>query len=210
VKRCKFKVRSSLRALCFGIAMKESLMATSRDIAVLVGSLRTESLNRKTAKAFIELAPAPLELEIVEIGQLPLFNEDLEKDPPREWTEFRERIGRADGVLFVTPEYNRSIPAVIKNAIDWGSRPRGQSSWTRKPVAIAGSSPGTVGSAVAQSHLRSIIVTQDVILMGHPEVYFVFSSDAIRDDGTVADASSAAFLKGFLDRFSSWIAMTSP
>ena len=133
-------------------------MADTRNIAVLVGSLRKESLNRKGARALIALAPAPLKLEIVEIGDLPLYNDDLEAAPPAPWVTFRDRVRPADGVLFVTPEYNRSVPGVLKNAIDIGSRPYGKSVWSGKPCGVMSVSPGPIGAFNANHHIRSSFV----------------------------------------------------
>jgi len=180
-------------------------MATSRDIAVLVGSLRTESLNRKTAKAFIELAPAPLELEIVEIGQLPLFNEDLEKDPPREWTEFRERIGRADGVLFVTPEYNRSVPGALKNAIDVASRPYGKNRWDGKPGAVVSVSPGAIGGFGANHHLRQSLVFLDVPTLQQPETYANHAGTFFDEYGKLANDKTREFFEKILHAYAAWV-----
>ncbi|XQU70366.1 NADPH azoreductase [Cupriavidus sp. H18C1] len=126
-------------------------MSTPRDVAVLVGSLRKDSFNRKLALALAQLAPAQLKLDIVEIGQLSLYNQDQDDNPPAAWTAFRDRIRRADAVLFVTPEYNRSVPAPLKNAIDVGSRPYGQSAWDRKPGAVISASPGAIGGVWRQS-----------------------------------------------------------
>src|SRR3974390_138502 len=120
-------------------------MDKTRNVAVLVGSLRKDSINRKVANALAELAPKGLKLSIVEIGQLPLYNPDVDDKPPAEWTAFRERIRAADAVLFVTPEYNRSVPAPLKNAIDVGSRPYGKSAWSGKPGAVVSASPGAIG-----------------------------------------------------------------
>ncbi len=133
-------------------------MSNPQDVAVLVGSLRKESFNRKLAKALIALAPPPLKLEIIEIGNLPLYNQDLDASPPPEWTAFRDRVRRADAVLFITPEYNRSVPAPMKNAIDVGSRPYGSSVWDGKPGGVISASPGAVGGFGANHHLRQSLV----------------------------------------------------
>ena len=175
-----------------------------RKVAVLVGSLRVGSNSGKLAKALEKLGAGEFEFQYPDLN-LPLYNEDLWKNPPAGVLQMKEDIAAAQAVLFVTPEYNRSIPPVIKNTIDWGSRPWGQNSWTGKPVGIVGSSPGAVGSAAAQAHLRSIIVTQDVALLGAPEVYFTFKENAIDAAGNVADAGAQKFLKSYLDRFAKWI-----
>jgi chromate reductase len=180
-------------------------MATARDIAVLVGSLRRESLNRRTANAFIELAPAPLKLEIVEIGQLPLFNEDLEKDAPREWTEFRERIGRADGVLFVTPEYNRSVPGVLKNAIDVASRPHGKNRWDGKPGAVVSVSPGAIGGFGANHHLRQSLVFLNVPTLQQPESYANHAGTFFDDSGRLVNEKTREFFGKILVAYAAWV-----
>ncbi|MDB6063499.1 MAG: hypothetical protein JWM78_3602 [Verrucomicrobiaceae bacterium] len=179
-----------------------------RKITVLVGSLREGSNSGKLAKALEKLSAEHFEFHYPDLN-LPLYNEDLWKNPPASVLKLKADLAATDAVLFVTPEYNRSIPPVIKNVIDWGSRPWGQSSWKNKPVGIVGSSPGAVGSAAAQSHLRSILVTQDVFLLGAPEVYFVFKPDSIDDQGTVADEGSKKFLKSYTDRFAQWIEIVS-
>jgi chromate reductase, NAD(P)H dehydrogenase (quinone) len=129
-------------------------MSAVRDVAVFVGSLRKESINRKLAKALAELAPSSLKLEIVEIGQLPLYSQDDDQNPPQAYTEFRARVKAADAVLFVTPEYNRSVPGVLKNALDVASRPYGQSAWNGKPGAVISASPSAIGGFGANHHLR--------------------------------------------------------
>src|SRR5215469_17409409 len=146
-------------------------MSTPKDIVVLVGSLRKESFNRKMANVLIELAPPALKLEIVEIGQLPLYNQDEDVNPPAPWTAFRERIRRADGILFVTPEHNRSVPSPLKNAIDVGSRPYGKNMWNGKPGAIVTVSPGAIGGFGANHHLRQSLVFLNVPAMPQPEAY---------------------------------------
>jgi chromate reductase, NAD(P)H dehydrogenase (quinone) len=178
-------------------------------IAVIVGSLRGESLNRRFARALAKLAehaavPA-LDLQVIELADLPLYNEDLWQSPPESVLRMKRDTESAAGVLFVTPEYNRSIPAVVKNVIDWGSRPRGQSSWAHKPVAIVGTSPGAIGTAVAQSHLRSVLVACGVQLLGAPEVYFVSKPGLITDSFDVSDEKSRAFLEDFLAKFASHV-----
>src|SRR6202162_4040280 len=142
------------------------------NVCVLVGSLRKASCNGMLANALISVAPSSMKLDITEIGQLPLYNEDLETDPPpAPWTAFRQRIKAADAVLFVTPEYNRSVPAVLKNALDVGSRPYGSSVWDRKPGAIVSGSPGAIGGFGANHHLRQSLVFLNVPTMQQPEVY---------------------------------------
>src|SRR5690606_8548922 len=140
-------------------------------IAVIVGSLRKESFNLKTAKALIELAPESLSLELLNIADLPMFNEDLEATPPGEWVTFREQIRAADGILFLTPEYNRSIPGVLVNAIDVGSRPYGENSWDGKPSAIVSVSIGDISGFGANHHLRQSLVFVNAPTMAQPEAY---------------------------------------
>ena len=141
----------------------------SKKIAVLVGSLRKGSYNKKLAREIIDLAPESLEMEIIEIGQLALYNEDLDENPPAEWVEFRQKIKDADGYLFFTPEYNRSVSAVLKNALDVGSRPYGQNNWASKPGAVVSSSISALGGAVANHTLRQSLVFLDVYTMQQPD-----------------------------------------
>src|SRR3954469_2225086 len=156
-------------------------MDTTRDIAVIVGSLRKESLNRKLAHALIELAPVNLKLSIVEISGLPLYNEDLDEAPPAQWTQFRERIKAADAVLFVTPEYNRSVPGALKNALDVASRPYGKNNWSGKPGAVVSASPGGIGGFGANHHLRQSLVFLNVPAMQQPEAY-IGGADRLFDE----------------------------
>lgn len=177
----------------------------SKKIAVVIGSLRKDSYNKKLAHALEKLAKGKMEFVFVDIGGLPLFNQDLEANPPAAVTKLKNEIESADGVLFVTPEYNRSIPGVLKNAIDWVSRPYGKSSWAGKPAAICGTSPGAVGAAVAQNHLRSVISGfLDMPTMGQPEMYLTWKDELIDADFNVTNDSTKAFLQGFVDKFSVW------
>jgi chromate reductase len=179
-------------------------MAT-RKIAVLVGSLRKESFTRKVAKTMMLLAPPTLEMEIVEIGQLPLYNQDDDTDkPPATFTEFRNRIREVDGVLFCTPEYNRSIPAVLKNAIDVGSRPYGQAAWTGKPCAIVSVSPGALGGFGANHHLRQCLPFLNMPCMTAPEAY-VGGIASKYDGDNLTDESTRKFLQTFVDAFGAWV-----
>src|SRR2546427_7527271 len=146
-------------------------MSTTRDVAVFVGSLRKESFNRKMANALAAMAPAPLKLEIVEIRQLPLYNQDDDANPPAASAAFKQRVQKADAVLFVTPEYNRSVPGVLKNAIDVASRPYGKSAWAGKPCAVVSVSPGAVGGFGANHHLRQMLVFLDMPALQQPEMY---------------------------------------
>jgi chromate reductase len=179
-------------------------MAT-RKIAVLVGSLRKDSFTRKVAKTLMLQAPPTLEMEIVEIGQLPLYNQDDDTDnPPPTFTEFRNRIREADGVLFCTPEYNRSVPGALKNAIDVGSRPYGQSAWSGKPCAVISVSPGVVGGFGANHHLRQSLVFLDMPCMQQPEAYVGGIAGKLEGD-KLTDESARKFLQSFIDGFAAWV-----
>jgi chromate reductase len=181
-------------------------MNTPYRIAVLVGSLRKESLNRKLALALGALAPAALKLEIVEIGALPLYNADLDEGiAPREWLVFREQIRAAQGVLFVTPEFNRSVPGALKNAIDVGSRPYGQSAWAGKPCAVISLSPGALGAFGANHHLRQSLVFLDMPAMAQPEAYIGHGGDLFDDAGEVTNAATREFLAAFMRAFAAWV-----
>ena len=176
-----------------------------RDVAVVVGSLRKESLNRKMAKALIELQPPALKLEIVEIGDLSLYNEDLEATLPPAWSGFRERIRRADAVIFVTPEYNRGVPGVLKNALDVGSRPYGKSAWEGKPAAVVSVSPGAMGGFGANHHLRQSLVFLNMPALQQPEVYIGGAGKMFDGNGTLTNPDTRGFLSKFLTAFAGWI-----
>src|SRR5690606_10882581 len=174
-------------------------------IAVFVGSLRKESYNLKTAKALIALAPESLSLEIINISSLPFFNEDLEATPPQEWLKLREQIKAADGVLFLTPEYNRSVPAVLKNAIDVGSRPYGQNSWDGEPGAVVSVSIGNISGFGANHHLRQSLVFVNLPAMAQPEAYIGDVSGLFDDNGNVTNESTKDFLRKFMEAFAQWV-----
>jgi chromate reductase, NAD(P)H dehydrogenase (quinone) len=176
--------------------------------AILVGSNRRDSLNRKLAQGLVKLAGEKLAFTFVRIDDLPLYNQDLETDLPKSVLRFKAEIEAADGLLFVTPEYNRSIPAVLKNAIDWGTRPYGQNSWSRKPAAITGTSPGSIGTALGQQHLRQILGVLGVLVMGG-EAYISFKPDLLSEEGEVTEPSAREFLKRFIDQFAVLVARTS-
>ena len=176
-----------------------------RKVAVLVGSLRKASLNRKVAHAAMAVAPASLEMGFVEIGALPLYNEDLEADKPEAWAGFRAAIKAADALLFVTPEYNRSVPGVLKNAIDVGSRPYGQSVWGPKPAAIISVSPGVLSAFGANHHLRQSFVFLNVWPMQQPEAYIGGAGKLFDADGKLANDATREFLQKFMVAFSEWI-----
>jgi chromate reductase len=146
-----------------------------------------------------------MELQVVEIGKLPLYNQDEEESPPQAWLDFRERIGRADAALFVTPEYNRSIPGTIKNAIDVGSRPYGESAWEGKPAAVVSVSPGALGAFGANHHLRQTLVFLKMPVHQQPEVYLGRISELLDKDGNLTSESTREFLSGFMQAFQSWI-----
>jgi chromate reductase len=180
-------------------------MATTCNVAVIVGSLRKESLSRKLANAMAGLAPPPLALQLVEIGELPLFNQDWEASPPPVVTEFKQRIQAADALLFVTPEYNRSVPGVLKNAIDVGSRPYGQSAWGGKPGAVVSVSPGAIGAFGANHHLRQSMVFLDVPMMAQPEAYVGGAGKLFDEQGRIAVDDTREFVRKFLDSFAGWV-----
>jgi chromate reductase len=175
-------------------------------IAVIVGSTRRESINRKLAQALVRLGEGQLDFTLVEIGDLPLYNQDLENDLPAPVARMKAQIEAADGVLIVTPEHNRSIPAALKNAIDWGTRPWGKSSWPGKVAAVIGTSPGAIGTAVAQSHLRNVLGSILGLLVMGGEHYVTFKPELIAADGSVADAGTRKFLSDFVATFASLVA----
>ncbi|HXS41032.1 MAG TPA: NADPH-dependent FMN reductase [Stellaceae bacterium] len=181
-------------------------MSTQKDVAVLVGSLRKDSFNRKMALALAAMAPPSLKLEIVEIRHLSLYDQDGDANPPSEWTAFRERIRKADGVLFVTPEYNRSIPGALKNAIDVGSRPYGKSAWNGKPGAVVSVSPGAIGAFGANHHVRQTLVFLNVPAMPQPEAYLGGADKLFDAEGKIANPGTRDFLANFLAAFDRWIA----
>lgn len=174
-------------------------------VGYLIGSLSTESLNRRLARALVRLAPNRLEMMEIPIGGLPLYNRDQDQDFPPAARAFKEALAEVDAVLFVTPEYNRSIPGTLKNAIDWGSRPFGENSFTRKPAAMIGTSPGKIGTAVAQQHLRSILAHCNAPLMNSPEAYIQFEKGLVTDDGEVTVASTEKFLRSFMVAFQEFV-----
>jgi len=174
-------------------------------VAVFVGSTRPTSSNLKLAKALEKLAAGKLEFQYIKIDNLPFYDDALWNDPPAEVIRLKREIAAADAVLFVTPEYNRSIPGILKNAIDWPSRPFGESVWTDKPGAIAGATGGVSGTAAAQVHLRSILPVVGVALMGRPEIYFQSRPGAIDDDNTITDERLRTNLNIWVERFTDWI-----
>jgi chromate reductase, NAD(P)H dehydrogenase (quinone) len=175
------------------------------DVALIVGSLRRESLNRKMARALVGLAPPGMTLSSVEIGDLPHYNEDLEAAPPPAFTRFRAAIAAADAVLFVTPEFNRSMPGALKNAVDVGSRPWGKSIWNGKPAAVMSVSPGALGGFGANHHLRQALMAVNVAVMPHPEAYIGGAAAMFDAAGDLIDANTREFAAGFLRSFQIWI-----
>ncbi len=176
-----------------------------KKIAMIVGSLRKDSFNRKMAKALVKLAPDTLEFEEVGIGELPLYNQDFDDAPPAAWTEFREQIRKADGILFVTPEYNRSVPGVLKNAIDVGSRPYGKSAWSGKPAAVMSVSPGAIGGFGANHHLRQSLVFLGMPAMAQPEAYIGNAAGLFDEAGTLVNPSTREFASKFMAAFAAWV-----
>jgi len=175
------------------------------NVAVLVGSLRKESFNRKMANALLGMAPPSLALEIVEVRNLPLYNQDDDANPPAASAAFKTRIQQADAALFVTPEYNRSVPGVLKNAIDVASRPYGKSAWNGKPAAVISVSPGAIGAFGANHHLRQSLVFLNMPALQQPEAYIGGAAGLFDDQGKLVNDSTRDFLKKFLDAFVAWI-----
>lgn len=180
-------------------------MAAQRDVVVLVGSLRKESYTRKIALAIAGLAPPTLRLEIVELRDLPLYDQDLDARPPDAWVAFRKRIAAADAVLFATPEYNRSVPGVLKNAVDVGSRPYGAGALNGKPAAVVSVSPGALAAFGANHHLRQSLVFLGMPTMAQPEAYLGNVATLLDPQGHLANDATREFLRKFIDAFSAWI-----
>lgn len=177
----------------------------TKTVALIIGSLRKESLNRKLAKALEKLAGDRLNFVELNIGALPHYNEELWENPPAAVLEFKEALRTVDAVLAVTPEYNRSYPGVIKNALDWGTRPWGDNSWRDKPAAVTGTSPGAIGAALAQARLKNDMLHDGMVVMSQPEAYVQWHADAYAEDGTVTDEDTRKFLSAYVDAFVAWI-----
>lgn len=180
----------------------------TKKIAVIVGSLRKDSLNKKLALQLMKLAPKTLEMELIEIGDLPLYNSDLDEDEgsiPAAWSRFREQVKPCDGVLFVTPEYNRSVPGALKNAIDVGSRPYGHSVWGGKAGAVISASPGAIGGFGANNHLRQCFVFLDVPTMQQPEAYMGGAGSFFDEKGELIKEDTRKFLQHFVDSYAKWV-----
>lgn len=173
-------------------------------VAVIVGSLRKDSLNRQLAHALARLASPKLNLHVVSLADLPLYNQDLEADLPAAVRRFKQEIERADAVLLVAPEFNRSFSAALKNAIEWGSRPWGKNSWAGKPAALVGATPGALGTLAAQSQLRSVAGAIGLALMAQPEIFLSLRQDQIVN-GEIADPGLRDLLAGWADSFASWV-----
>jgi chromate reductase len=178
---------------------------TNFRIGYLIGSRAAGSINRKLAKALVKLAPKDLDMTEIDYGALPIYSYDYDADYPPEGRAFKEALAKVDAVLFVTPEYNRSIPGGLKNAIDWASRPWGQNSFSGKPSAIIGTSPGSIGTAVGQQHLRSILAFCNSPLMNALEAYIQFTPGLVTDDGDVTTESTAEFLRNYMAEFDTFI-----
>ena len=177
---------------------------TEYQIAVIIGSLRRDSLNRRFATAIARLAPSDFSFKAVEIGDLPLYNQDDDGDQAASVKRMKDQIAAAQGLLFVTAEYNRSIPGVLKNAIDHGSRPYGKSAWAGKPGAVMGITPGAAGTAMAQQHLRNVLAFLDVQTMAQPEVFLQAKDGMFNADGSVGEASRG-FLQAWMDRYTAFV-----
>lgn len=177
----------------------------AHSVVVIVGSLRKESFSLKIAKAFAKIAPASLKLELTTLHGLSFFNQDLEATPPADWVAFREKIQKSDGVLFVTPEYNRSIPGVLKNAIDVGSRPYGKSSFLGKPIGIVSNSPGPLGGVCAAMNLKQILPGYSGPILQQPEIYLNGVGDAFDDKGELTKESLEKVLKDYIAAFAAWV-----
>ena len=173
-------------------------------IAVIIGSLRKESINRKLANALIKLSSPEFEYEIINISNLPLYNQDDEEKPQDSVREFRNEVEKFDGLLFVTPEYNRSIPGVLKNALDIGSRPYGKNVWAGKPAGVIGISTGAIGTAAAQQHLRNILAFLNVPTMNQPEAFIQFKEGLFTETGEIGEGSRQ-FLQNWMIHFEDWV-----
>jgi chromate reductase, NAD(P)H dehydrogenase (quinone) len=181
-------------------------VSTSKRVTILVGSLRQKSFNLRIAREIVKVAPPEMSFEWVALGDLPLYNEDLETaGPPIAWTRMREQVRNSDAVLFVTPEYNRSIPAALKNAVDVGSRPYGSAVWEKMPAGVVSVSLGTIGGFGAASHLRQSLLSVGMRAMAQPEVYIGSVGSLFNADGNLANEATVKFLREFASAFDAWI-----
>jgi chromate reductase len=178
---------------------------TSYKVGYLVGSLAKESINRKLAGALVKLAPATLEMREISFAELPLYSYDYDADYPPVARKFKAELAAVEAVIFVTPEYNRSIPGGLKNAIDWASRPYGQNAFHRKPSAVIGTSPGLIGTALAQQSLRGVLAFCNSPMMNSIEAYIQFKPGLVTDDGEVTNEGTEKFLKGWIDEFAAYV-----
>ncbi|HTH75488.1 MAG TPA: NADPH-dependent FMN reductase [Trinickia sp.] len=174
-------------------------------IEVVVGSLRRESFNKQLAHALVKLASSEFEFDFLDIGSLPLYSQDYDANYPDSAKQMKARIEAASGLLFVTSEYNRSMPGVLKNALDWGSRPWGANSWKDKPAAVCGISLGAAGTALAQQHLRNVLAYLDVPTLGQPEIFIKHTDSFFDAGGGIASEDSRKFLTTFVQRFETWV-----
>lgn len=177
----------------------------SRQIGYVIGSLRKESINRKLANALVKLGPPDFHFRELHIGDLPLYDQDDDKSQAPEVQRLKTELRTVDAVIFVTPEYNRSIPGVLKNALDHASRPYGQNAWAGKPAGIVGASIGAISTAVAQLHLRTILAYLDMPTLGQPEVYLQVKDGFFDDAGNIANADTRKFLHGWMDKYVAWV-----
>jgi len=174
-------------------------------IGVFVGSLRKDSINRKLANALVRLAPPEFSFKLLEIGDLPLYNQDDDANQATSVKRLKSELVACQGLIFVTPEYNRSIPGVLKNALDQGSRPPGQNSWAGKPAGILGASIGAIGTALAQQHLRNVLAFLDVPLLAQPEVFLQVKEGFFNEAGNIANEDTKKFLQGWMNRYVAWV-----
>lgn len=185
--------------------MGSNYFTENMKVAIVIGSLRKESFNRKVANEMIRLAPENLELEIVEIKDLTFFNEDIENDPPQSWKDFKNKISEADAILFVSPEYNRTIPGVLKNAMEIAARPPKQSSFSGKPGAVVTVSPGAIGGLGANLTIRNAALSLNIPMMHQPEAFIGGIKDRLLEDGKTVNEKTEKFLSDFLIAFEKWI-----
>jgi len=176
-----------------------------KQIGYVIGSLRKESINRKLAGALVKLGPPDFTFKELRIGDLPLYNQDEDKSQAAEVQRFKSELRAVDAVIFVTAEYNRSIPGVLKNAIDHASRPYGQNAWAGKPAGIIGASPGAIGTAVAQAHMRTVLAFIDMPLLPSPEAYIQVREGFFDEAGNIANPESRKFLHGWMDKYATWV-----
>lgn len=174
-------------------------------IAVVVGSLRKDSINRRLANALIKLAPKEFSCKLLEISDLPLYNQDDDDNPAAQVQRLKGEIALSAGVIFVTPEYNRSVPGVLKNALDQASRPYGQNAWAGKPAGVLGASLGTIGSAMAQQHLRNILAYLDMPTLAQPEAFIQIKEGFFDGDGNIPNLNTRNFLQAWMDRYVAWV-----